>query len=906
MVLKSKFGCVLGCIAALTLMGSCKQHVKPEVEIAKLVQESTEKEVRLPSVVKPKHYELWFKIDPASDSFEGRVVVHVTASRDTNTILLHADKLDIKSATLVTEEGKEVAKLNAELMGQGLLKLDSEDTLVSGKSYSIQIEYTGGMDEEPSGLYRTKDQDNWYAVTQFEPLEARKAFPCFDEPVFKSAYSVTVDAPANQVVAANAPLVSKKEIDGGFVRHVFGKTPPLASYLVALTVGPYDIVNAPLREGSKGPEFRVLVPKGKADFATYAVEQTPAILTYLEGYFDMPYPFEKLDFVAVPNFSAGAMENVGLVTFRDSILLLNEEATTPRQKHSTLNVIAHELAHMWFGNLVTPPWWDELWLNESFATWMAAKTVEAVAPELESGMRQVMGASYVMSADSLAQTRSIRQPIVKKGDIYNAFDGITYGKGALVLGMTENWLSEAKFKQGIQNMMKQQAYGAVTTDVLWASLAATSWGDVKGMMSTFIDQPGVPLVKVTPLCSGETAQYKLEQSRYVPAGSGVEGEQLWRIPVCIAFPNEQGERLNHCEVLEEKEQVVTLPVSGCPAWIHPNADERGYYHWSLPADEMLRLSGENQSMLTGREKLALLGHMGALVQSGQMDALTLYKVAQQMMSSDNDHLVMDSLDVFMGFGRVVEKTGNQKAYAELLRALLWPQLERLGMEVQSGEVPAQTNLRASVLSALADEGMDATVMSNAKMLMVSFLEDPNGFKPEHHWAVVAAATEGDEVLWSRLVGLLDEVNTPASRGVLLRALGSFREPVLLKRSADLFFDERIRSNEFWALVGPNAGNEALAEQVIWPWTKANYTKLVGKLGVAFGAPSLPFVGSGMCSREKIAEVKTFFETEVEMVEGMERNLGKALQSMEKCVVQRPKREEAITAFLSQWEKGQVR
>ena len=157
MVLKSKFGCVLGCVAALTLMGSCKQHVKPEVEIAKLVQESTEKEVRLPSVVKPKHYELWFKIDPASDSFEGRVVVHVTASRDTNTILLHADKLDIKSATLVTEEGKEVAKLNAELMGQGLLKLDSEDTLVSGKSYSIQIEYTGGMDEEPSGLYRTKD-----------------------------------------------------------------------------------------------------------------------------------------------------------------------------------------------------------------------------------------------------------------------------------------------------------------------------------------------------------------------------------------------------------------------------------------------------------------------------------------------------------------------------------------------------------------------------------------------------------------------------------------------------------------------------------------------------------------------------------------------------------------------------
>lgn len=897
-------------MACVVLTWGCQRTARPDATIdALLAQSEKGDEVRLPTFVQPSHYTLRLAIDPARPAFSGQVEITVDVLQKTSVVLLHAQQLDIEEAILSPEKGSGSA-LEVTRTKRGLLKLVAKKPLERGKTYTISMRYRGVMDEEPSGLYRTRDREDWYAVTQFEPLEARKAFPCFDEPRFKATFSVMLDVPEGQVAASNAALVSQERVDEHQMRYVFGRTRPLPTYLVAMTVGPYEIVQGALtREGEDaGPEFRVLVPKGKSALASYAVAKTPEILAALESYFGQAYPFAKLDFVAVPNFSAGAMENVGLVTYRDSILLIDSDASTPAQKNRLLNIVAHELAHMWFGNLVTPQWWDDLWLNESFATWMASRVVEEIAPELDAELYQVMGTAGLMRADSLVQSKAIRQPIQVPGDVYNAFNGLTYGKGARVLRMTQGWLGEKSFRQGIRNLMQQQAYGSVTTQMLWDALKTTSGKDVEAMMRTFIEQPGVPLVEVSPLCSGEVAQYRLRQSRYAPATSDLTknaGEALWRVPICVSYASVKGgEVKKHCELLTEREQIMTLPESkGCPAWLHPNAEEQGYYHWSLPAEELLALSGEHREELSLREQLGLLGHLNALVASGTLDTKTLYNVAREMVASKNSLLASEALDVFSQFGGVLqEEPGYRVAYGRMLRELLWPQLERLGLEPKTGESPADSNLRGRVLGLLGTEGLDAAIQANARQLMLAFLADPDAFSPQNRWALDVAATQGDAMLWGQVREALERVETPTARGAVLSALGHFREPALLEKSVDLYLTDEVRSNEFWALVGPYSGDRELVEAVLWPWLKTNYDALTKKLGVAFGAPSLPYVASGMCDLTRARDVRLFFEQEVQMVEGMRANLEKMLERMEQCVSQRSLSRSEVKTFLEPWQR----
>lgn len=905
---------VVSLVIAMALTG-CRRAARADATIDELMARSDGgEEVRLPRFVQPTHYDLVLQVDPERPEFSGEVTITIDVMEKSSSILLHAQELDVEEATLFREEKSSSpgAELQVTRVSRGLVKLEGARPFERGERYKISMRYRGVMDEEPSGLYRTRDGEDWYAVTQFEPLEARKAFPCFDEPGFKATFSVTIDVPQGQVAAANAGLVSKENLSRETTRYVFGKTRPIPSYLVAMTVGPYEVVQGSVArgdEGMEGPEFRVLVPAGKGALARYAVEKTPAILASLEDYFGQAYPFAKLDFVAVPNFSAGAMENVGLVTYRDSILLIDSDAATPSQKSRLLNIVAHELAHMWFGNLITPEWWDDLWLNESFATWMANRVVEELAPELDSGLYQVMWTEGLMRADSLVQSRAIRQPIQAPGDVYNAFNGMTYGKGARILRMTEGWLGEKSFRQGIRNLMQQQAYGSVTSQMLWDALKTTSGKDVEAMMRTFIDQPGVPLVEVTPLCSGEAAQYRLRQSRYAPSSSELaskkRAEALWRVPICVSYATKEGGAVSrHCELLTEQVQIMTLPgVEGCPVWLHPNAEEQGYYHWSLPAADLLALSKEHRQKLSLREQLGLLGHLNALVAMSKLESTTLYEVAREMTTSQNSLLVSEALDVFLQFaGLIQDEPSYRGAYGRMLRELLWPQLERLGLEPITGEIPADSNLRGRVLSLLGSEAMDAAVLANARQLMLAFLEDPDAYPPEKHWALDVAATQGDAILWGQVVEALDRAKTPSSRGAVLSALGHFREPALLEQSVNLYLTDEVRSNEFWALVGPNSGDRALVEAVLWPWLKTHYDQLTNKLGVAFGAPSLPYVASGMCDLARVEEVRHFFEEEVQMVEGMKTNLEKMLERMEQCVTRRALSKSEMKTFLDPWRR----
>ena len=333
------------------------------------------------------------------------------------------------------------------------------------------VSFDGQLSEIPNGLYRVKDGDRWYAFTQFEPLAARTSFPCFDQPEFKTPYRIKLRVPSGMIALSNSQETGRRK-EHGRVVFEFAETRALPTYLVAFAIGDFDVVSAP--EGAiPGVPLRVITTKGKGGLAQYALERTPVIHKALSEYFGSGHPFDKLDLVAVPNFAAGAMENVGLVTFRETLLLLDGESAPANRKLWSQSVIAHELAHMWFGNLVTMAWWDDLWLNEAFATWMGTRIVQEVDPGLQADLERVAGTAHIMRLDSQVNTRAVRQKIRHGGDVQNAFDGITYGKGAAVLRMIESWLGPEAFRAGVREYLKAHAYGnAKTSDLLLALGAA--------------------------------------------------------------------------------------------------------------------------------------------------------------------------------------------------------------------------------------------------------------------------------------------------------------------------------------------------------------------------------------------------------------------------------------------------
>ena len=751
-------------------------------------------------------------------------------------------------------------------------------------------------------MYRTRDGSSSFLVTQFEPLEARKAFPSFDEPRFKTPFEVTIVAPAGQQVAANAPLRSSEALPGGALqRHVFQPTAPLPTYLVAWTVGPYEIIEAePIEAQGTSTPFRVLVPPGKSHLAQVALARTPELLALLGDYFGQPYPFAKLDLVAVPNFSAGAMENVGLVTFRDSILLLEEETSTPAARYRALNIIAHELAHMWFGNLVTPPWWDELWLNESFATWMATDVMERFDPSLKPSLRQLERAASVMRSDTLAEARALRQPIALQGDVYNAFDGITYAKGASVLRMVERWIGPQRFRQAVRNLMIQQSYGEVTTELLLAALESTSEegaGEVSAVLLSYLDQPGVPRVTATLRCAGSGAQVELTQRRHLPAESRAQADGLWTIPVCLKVARGDSSSVQ-CEVLSAREQSVALQGSGCPDFIHPNADESGYYQWEMSPEATLGLAEAlKQGRLSAREQLALLPQMEASVRVGRLDVSALYDMALELVALPDSEIASEALDVLTSMAADASAAGLEEAYAAMLRERLSGQLERLGYVPRRDEEMADATLRSKVLWVLGFSARDVAVMANAKGLVPLFLDEPEAFPSWHNWALWLAATEGDALLWEALRQRAVSAKTPAVRHAALAALGRFRDPKLLEQSLALFLTEEVRSNEFWTLFGAGAGDEALLEQVVWPFVTSHYEAIVEKMGVAFGAPSLPFIGANACDPEGRARLEAFFSKPQRLKQGMKRNLATSLESIALCSTRRRARQSALSAVL---------
>jgi alanyl aminopeptidase len=846
---------------------------------------------RLPRRPAPLVYDLRLDVDPEQPTFAGEVTIALALDDGRAHLDLHAERLEITGTTVIQAGVSRAA--TTESSPNGGLRVHLPPGTTAGE-VQLVLTFEGPLDEVPEGLYRVREGGVAYVYTQFEPLSARRCFPCFDEPGFKAPFRVRLRVPAGCTALANARCTHTATLPDGRTEAVFAQTPPLATYLVAVAVGPFDVIEgAPQRDL---PPLRVVTTRGRGHLAAYALDVTPRILAWLTRWFDLPYPYDKLDLVGVPNFAAGAMENVGLVTFRERLLLLDAGAAPATDRLWAQVVIAHELAHMWFGNLVTMRWWDDLWLNEAFATWMEMACVAAVDPPLDADLEAVGEGLRVMDHDALSEARAIRQPIVDGGDVLNAFDGITYSKGAAVVRMTESWLGAQAFRDGVRQYLVRHAHGNADTADLLGALAQVSGQPVASTLVTFLDQPGLPLVEASFLPGagagepgvGPGLSIRVTQRRWLPAGATTPPgpEARWHLPVSVRVGDAAGAFARVSTLLTAREGVLSVPPGAVPAgrtptWLHPNAEEGGYYRWTLAPEAFAALLRDGWPHLTPAERLGLPEHIWALYEGARLPLSTALEALAAVASDPHRMVLTGVCAALRRFGRLVPET-HRPVFATWVEGLLGPHLDRLGVLLRPDDDPPARLMRPVLLTALADAGAApdriAEVVASVDALLADFAHaDPEVLQ----YALPIAAFTGDDALRARLAQAVAHAPTPAHRAAALVALGSFSEPGVAALAWSSFFTDLLRAQDFFALMrGATRCDET--QHALWRFLDARFEAIAEKIGDE-AAAHLPVLSAGIQDAAGRALVEACFALPARRKPGADRNLRQALEDVDRRV-----------------------
>jgi alanyl aminopeptidase len=672
----------------------------------------------LPDGVRPTRYAISLDVDPRAARFEGQVVISLSLDRPTPRVWLHGRGLDVRSVRGAASDGLVQDGEYREVDATGVARIDFPCPMPPGE-VQLTVVYSAPFLEQGDGLFRVVVGDDRYAFTQLEPLSARAVMPCFDEPRFKVPMHVDVVTHGGDLAFGNAPVVGDVTTRDGARHFAFAPTKPLPTYLFALAVGPLDVVDAPPLPANdvraEAIPLRGIAVRGRGARLRHALSRVPAIVAVLERYFALPYPYEKLDLVAIRDFP-GAMENAGLLTFDEWLLFYDEDASE-EQRRAGENVLAHELAHQWFGNLVTAPWWDELWLNEAFATWMATRVVAETAPDLGAEASRIEEWQEAAAADALATARRVRQPIETHHDVHSAFDGITYAKGASVLAMFERYAGADAFRDGVRRYLARRAHGTGSTADLLAAISEASGRDVATPLRSFLDRPGMPRIAFGLVCEGGDARLTLAQERALPVGSRAERVAVWTVPVCVRYaPAPSGgpgaaapAAREACTLLDGREGVLALE-GGCPAWVSPNAGGVGYYQAVLDRPLRDRLAAPGVlSALPARERHAIAAglvdgfHAGTVPGGEALDALL-------RSADDPERSVALAALPLLAFARehVLDDASVARLEAAVRRAY-GPVAARLGVEPRAGESGETRLLRAELLRALAFLGRDPQV-----------------------------------------------------------------------------------------------------------------------------------------------------------------------------------------------------
>ena len=844
---------------------------------------------RLPESAVPENYKLSFAPDFSKDNFAGEETIQIRVLKATTQIALNSAQIDFQSATISSAGTTQTAKVTLDKEKE-MATLAFDKPIAAGPA-TIHIQYVGVLNDELRGLYLGKDHEGRkYAVTQFEATDARRAFPSFDEPDYKATFDVTVIADKGLLAISNGKVLSDTPGPGDAKHTVkFATTAKMSSYLVALAVGQFEYVEGQ----ADGIPIRVWGPPGAKQNATYALEVAEQCMKYYNHYFGIKYPFEKLDMIGLPDFAAGAMENTGLITYREVILLLDDKKASVGLHQTVATVIAHEMAHQWFGDLVTMKWWDDIWLNEGFATWMENKAVAAWKPEWHMELDDVQQTTGTLGVDALQNTRPIHQAAETPAQIQELFDGIAYGKAASVLRMVEAYLGPETFRAGVDQYLKRHAYGNATADDFWKTLAEVSKKPVDQVMPTFVKQPGAPMVSVATRCKGGAESVTLSQKRYFYDRSLFDrgNDELWQVPVCLKGEN----GAQKCVLLTKKEQAFSLPA--CGSWVMANAGANGYYRTGYSSDAIGNMSHSAEKDLTPAERIMLLSDSWASVRVGEQK-IGDYLALAEALQSDRTRAVLEQMAVQVTYiGDYLVTDNDREAYEQWVRRLFSPIAKELGWSPKPGENDETKSLRARIMSVLGHAGRDPEVIAEARKLTEQALRDPATI--DHTIALTAfrlAGENGDSALYNELMNHLQQKGgSLEDYYIYFQAIARFRDPKLLQRTLDFAVSPSVRTQDSLGLISAVMQNPA-GTRVAWDFVRSHWTD-IAKVGGGFTSGEVVGATSVICDSGMRDEVQDFFATH--KVATAERTLKQSLERINYCVDLKSHQTSQLASWLEQ-------
>jgi aminopeptidase N len=836
---------------------------------------------RLSTSVRPEHYALTLTPDLKAATFSGVETINMTLAEPSASVILNSAEIAFQTVT-VNAGGKEQT---------GTVSLDQEkeqatftfpETIPAGKA-TLSIAYTGILNGQLRGFYLSKTAKRNYAVTQFESTDARRAFPSFDEPAFKATFDVALVIDGGDTGISNGPIISDTP-GPGTGKHTlkFLTTPKMSTYLVAFLVGDFQCSSGEM----DGVAIRGCSTPDKVALTPYSVEVAKYVLHYYDTYFGIHYPLKKLDLIALPDFEAGAMENFGAITYRETAMLVDPKTASVGAKKGVALVIAHEMAHQWFGDLVTMQWWNNIWLNEGFATWMENKPVAAMHPEWNIDQVVASDENGTLNLDAEPTTRAIRAKADTREEIEEMFDGISYGKASDVLLAVENYLGPETFRKGVHAYLSAHLYSNATAEDFWGAQTETSHKPVDKIMESFVAQPGEPLLTFGEPANGGVS---VAQRRFFLSPSiEPDAAQKWTVPVCF----KTGSDKQDCEVLGPDE--TSLKVPGVSLF-YANAGGKGYYRSAYPASVYADLVKNVETGLSPTERISLTGDEWAQVRANKAtvgDYLNLVTA----LKSDPGAEVLGS--AFGGINAIYERVAatpaEKAAIAGWLRSTFAPEYAKLPPP-SDDDSPNTRELRAHFFGVLGFYAKDQAVLTLAHQITEKYLADPGSVDATlGQTAMAVAARNGDASLFDQLQKVAETSTNPEMQEGALRLLAEFEDPALVERSLEYASSNKVRNQDALIQFAIALQIDATREAA-WKYIKSHWDTVKTLLTPELGSALVGSAGS-FCSAEDRDDVQTFFASH--KVPDTDRALKHAVESINGCIELRKLQQANLDAWIA--------
>jgi len=836
---------------------------------------------RLPSTVVPEHYQLTLTPDLRNATFSGSESIDIRLKNPTDTITLNSAEIAFQSVRAIDQAGTQPATVALDADKQQAT-FHFAHPLSAGKA-TLAIQYTGLLNNELRGFYLSKTARRNYAVTQFESTDARRAFPSFDEPALKATFDVSLMVDSSDTAISNTAIQSDTPgpVAGKHTLRFF-TTPKMSTYLLAFLVGDFQCTTGE----QDGVTIRGCATPDKVALTPYSVEVAKFMLHYYNGYFGIPYPLKKLDLIALPDFEAGAMENFGAITYRETTMLLDEKTASIDARQVVAVDIAHEMAHQWFGDLVTMQWWDNVWLNEGFATWMEAKAVGVMYPEWHMEEAVAVDFDKTLNIDAQPTTRPIRARADTPDEINQMFDGIAYGKAGHVLDSVENFVGPETFRQGVHNYLTAHLYGNATAEDFWNALTAVSHKPVDRIMESLVAQPGVPL-----LTFGEPVKgiVPVVQTRFFLSPSiKPDPAQKWVLPVCFNAASDGQD----CEVLDPNTKSLHTPAE---SFLFANAQGLGYYRSLYPPNVYQSLVANVETALSPSERISLIGDEWAKLRSNKAPAGEYLDLVAAVKDDPSAAVIASAADgVGTLYERVTSSTEEKNALASWIRNTFSPVYAKLPPPSPS-DTPNQRELRGQLFTLLGFYGKDPVILAQAHELTEKYLADPASIDPTlRESALSLAARYGDAQLFDKLLHIWETSTNPELQTDALRRLAVFQDPKLVARALDLAVSGKVRNQDAVFQLAIEMASEENRAQT-WEFIQTHWDKVQAQFTASMGAALVESTES-FCSQSDRENVQGFFTTH--KVAAADVSLRHAIESIDGCVELRRLQEPGLRTWLT--------